>query len=75
VPGVALHVSQPPLQALLQQNPSTQKPLAHCEAVVQAWPFFLTQEPVAEHVFVDVQLSASSALATVVQVPGVAEQV
>jgi hypothetical protein len=75
VPGVALHVSQPPPQALLQQNPSTQKPVAHCEAVVQDCPFFSRHEPVAEQVFAVVQLSASSPFLTEVHVPGVAEHV
>src|SRR5207302_1850331 len=39
VPAVAvLHASQAPLQAVLQQTPSTQKPLVHCELLQQAVP-------------------------------------
>ena len=42
----ALHVMQPPVQALLQQTPSTQKPLAQSPAHEQAWPtaFFVPDE-------------------------------
>ena len=43
----ALHVMQPPVQALLQQTPSTQNPLEQSAAQEQAWPaaFFAPGEP------------------------------
>jgi hypothetical protein len=42
-----LHASHWPPQALSQQTPSAQLPLAHCPATVQTWPavFFATQTP------------------------------
>jgi hypothetical protein len=75
VPGVALQTSQPPLHALPQQTPSTQKPLAHCDAALHDCPVFSRHEPLAEQVFAPVQVSGSSALARAVHVPGVAEHV
>ena len=75
VPGVALHTSQPPLHAVLQHTLSMQLPLAHCVPTVQLWPFLARHAPVAEQELVPVQVSRSSALLTVVQVPGVAAQV
>jgi len=38
VPGVALHASQPSVQATLQQYPFAQYPVVHEDAVVQARP-------------------------------------
>jgi hypothetical protein len=75
VPAVALHVEQPPVHAVLQHSPLAQKPLVHCVAVVQVWPVFRRHAPVDEHVLVPVHESASSALETVVHVPGVAPHV
>ena len=49
-PGMRLQATQAPLQALLQQTPSTQKPEAHRLASLQALPFgspaVLTQLPI-----------------------------
>jgi hypothetical protein len=45
VPGVALHCWQPPAQAVLQQTPSTQKPLAQVPFDAQAAPCGEAQTP------------------------------
>jgi len=37
-PSAAEHTSQPPLQAVLQQKPSAQKPLVHWPAAEQLEP-------------------------------------
>jgi hypothetical protein len=75
VPGVALQTSHPPAQLPLQQTPSTQLPLAHCVPAVHPCPAFARHAPLAEQVFVPPHVSRSSALATVVHVPGVAAHV
>jgi hypothetical protein len=69
-PGVASQTSQPPAQALLQQYPLTQKPLAHVEASVQVRPFLLLHWPNTSQVLVPVQESRSSALMIAPQAPG-----
>ena len=47
----AEHVMHVSVQALLQQTPSTQKPVVHCDVPEQAWPlaFFATQTPDAQN--------------------------
>jgi hypothetical protein len=45
----ALHAWQSPEQGLLQQNPSTQLPLAHSEATVHAVPFVATHAPALQY--------------------------
>ena len=45
----ALHAWQSPEQGLLQQNPSTQLPLAHWEAAVHAVPFVATHAPALQY--------------------------
>jgi hypothetical protein len=76
VPGVALQTSQPLAHAVLQHSPSAQRPLAQVEAPpLHDWPFLSLQAPLASQVLAPVQLSRSSALVTVVQVPGLAAQV
>ena len=76
VPAAAPPVMPPqyshdPLQAVLQQTPSAQLLETHCVPAVQVWPFFFLQVPDASQVLAPVQLSASSALFTAVQVPPV----
>jgi hypothetical protein len=75
VPGVAEQVWQAPVQVLLQQKPSRQVLLAHWLFRVQLWPVFRRQVPEPLQVLLPVQVSGSSALVTVVQVPGVEAQV
>jgi hypothetical protein len=72
VPGVSEQDWQLPLQALLQQRPSAQKPEAHSPPAAQICPGFLRHEPVALQVVVPEQVSASSAFTTAVQLPGLA---
>src|SRR5262249_41544025 len=58
------HASHVPLQAALQQMPSTQNPLAQSAAALQLPPFFFLQAPAASHVFSPVHELGSSADAT-----------
>jgi hypothetical protein len=70
VPGEApLQYSHDPLQAELQQTVSAQKPLRHCETAEQVCPVFSLHVPLASQLFVPLQLSESSALVTLTQVP------
>jgi hypothetical protein len=58
---------------VLQHSASEHRPLAQVAAPpLQAWPFASPQLPVALQVLAPVQVSASAALCTAVQVPGVA---
>jgi hypothetical protein len=57
------------LHAVLQQCPSTQAPVAQSVPAVHTCPVFFRQAPVVLQVVVPVQVSASSAPATVAQVP------
>jgi hypothetical protein len=52
-----------------EQQRSSQMPLAHCAAPVQAFPGLSVQTPVALHVWVPEHVSASSALVTETQAP------
>jgi hypothetical protein len=58
-----------PLQALEQQVPSTQKPLAHADAALHDCPFLSLQAPLGSQVLVPVQVSGSSPFLTAVHVP------
>ena len=71
VPLVAAsaHASQAPPHAALQQTPSAQKPLTHWVPAVHVCPGFSLHAPMASQVFVELQVSASSALFTATQVP------
>ena len=69
IPDVTAQVWQVPVQALLQQWPSTHRAVAHWPAVVHVCPSLARQAPEALQVFVPVQVSASSALVTGAQVP------
>jgi hypothetical protein len=73
-PSDPAQTSQAPEQALLQQKPSEQKPLAHWVAPVQFCPVASLQAPAPSQVFGKVQVSRSNVPVTVVHVPGVAEQ-
>lgn len=68
-PSAAEHASQPPEQAVSQQNPSTQKPLTHSAPDAQAWPFKSLHWPVASQAFGAAQVSGSEAPVTVWQLP------
>jgi hypothetical protein len=57
------------VQALLQQTPSAQNPLAHWVPAVHACPIFALQAPVASQLLVPLQLSPSSALVTPTHIP------
>lgn len=59
VPRLALHRSHPPLQAVLQQYPSTQWPLRQAEAERHACPSFSLHTPAAPHVVLPVQILGS----------------
>jgi hypothetical protein len=50
-PGFTLHARHAPVQELMQQNPSMQKPEVHSQPSVHALPLFLsaTQVLVLEH--------------------------
>jgi hypothetical protein len=74
VPGVVpLQNSQDPLQVVLQQTPSTEQiPPTHSVPPPHGCPSRFLQAPLASQVLVPVQLSASSALLTATQVPGLA---
>jgi hypothetical protein len=74
-PGADAQVLQASVQEALQQRPSAQNVLAHSDETLQLCPFFLPQVPEALQVMVPVQVSASSAVFTAVQVPAIAEQV
>ena len=70
VPGVVpSHASHGPVQAVLQQKPSTHEPLAHSAFAAQVRPFFFLHAPAASHVFAPVHELGSSALATIVHAP------
>lgn len=64
----ALHAWQVPVHATLQQKPSTQNPLWHCEAAVHAVPFGASQAPAPLHCVVH-SLSGSVFTVTGAQVP------
>jgi hypothetical protein len=74
VPGVVpLQNSQDPLQAVLQQTPSTEQiPPTHSVPPPHGCPSRFLHAPLASQVLVPVQLSASAALLTATQVPGLA---
>lgn len=55
----SLHETQVPVQALLQQTPSLQNPLAHAAALVQTLPSAVLQAPVASHAWSPEQLPAT----------------
>jgi hypothetical protein len=61
------HTSQAPLQAAVQHTPSETKPLAHVVGSVDGCPFFSLHAPLESQVLVPVQVSESSAPATVAQ--------
>lgn len=70
VPGLApLQASQAPLQAVPQQTPSMQLPLWHSLAALQVCPVFFLHDPAASQLLVPLQLSLSSALLILTQVP------
>lgn len=69
MPVVPLQNSQAPLHALLQQTPSAQKPLKHCEPNVQVCPGLFLQAPVASQLLALLQVSGSSALVTATHAP------
>jgi hypothetical protein len=67
---VAVQAWQLPVQAVLQQTPSTQLPLRHWLPCEHAWPVVSTQAPAPLQVLVPVQLGASGwPDGTLVQVP------
>jgi hypothetical protein len=72
LPGT-LHAWQVPVQAELQQKPSTQLPLAHWVLIVQEMPVLSTQCPAPSHELDPVQALAGyvscCAAGTLVQVP------
>jgi hypothetical protein len=62
-----------PVQALLQQKPSTQAPFAQSALPpAQAWPTTSLHAPVPSQVLVPVQLGGSGALSTGAHVPALA---
>jgi hypothetical protein len=59
-----LQLTQGPVQVLLQQTPSAQKPIAHCAEVVQTAPIgFLPQLP-ATHLMLEAQSASEAHSAT-----------
>jgi len=44
-----LQATHVPVQAALQQTPSTQKPLKHSVVAEQVWPFSFLQTPLPSH--------------------------
>lgn len=70
VPGLdPLQASQAPLQAVLQHTPSMQLLLWHSLAALHVCPVFFLHDPEASQLLVPLQLSLSSALVILTQVP------
>jgi hypothetical protein len=71
----AVQATHAPTHAASQQTPSAQCPVAHSSGSEHAAPLFLTQRPDASQLDPAAHVSASIALLTTVQVPGVAAHV
>jgi hypothetical protein len=69
VPRTSEHVSQAPSHATLQQNESTQKPLAQSEGCAHTEPLFFLHAPSASHVLSPAHVSGSSAERTTSHAP------